>query len=161
GWAWIPGLTYAPAWVAWRVATSTYAYVGWAPLPPAYVWFGGYAVWYPYYPVYPWVFCPSAYVFYPHVHHYVVHDHYGLSAAAHSARPSYPASPPPGPQAAMRRSPTPQAAHVPAKAVPYERVSAASITPHGTAISSAHAFQRQNVAQAGARAQTYDSRGAT
>ncbi|HEX3988313.1 MAG TPA: DUF6600 domain-containing protein [Verrucomicrobiae bacterium] len=31
GWVWIPGTTWAPAWVSWRTANS---YVGWAPLPP-------------------------------------------------------------------------------------------------------------------------------
>ncbi len=31
GWVWMPGSTWAPAWVAWR---SGGGYVGWAPLPP-------------------------------------------------------------------------------------------------------------------------------
>ncbi|HEY3854385.1 MAG TPA: DUF6600 domain-containing protein [Verrucomicrobiae bacterium] len=31
GWVWVPGNTWAPAWVSWRTANS---YVGWAPLPP-------------------------------------------------------------------------------------------------------------------------------
>ena len=31
GWVWVPGQTWAPAWVSWRTANS---YVGWAPLPP-------------------------------------------------------------------------------------------------------------------------------
>src|SRR5437899_622530 len=31
GWVWMPGTTYAPAWVAWR---SGGGYVGWAPLGP-------------------------------------------------------------------------------------------------------------------------------
>jgi hypothetical protein len=34
GWAWVPGRTYANAWVVWRVPTASYAYVGWAPMPP-------------------------------------------------------------------------------------------------------------------------------
>ena len=156
GWAWIPGMTYAPAWVAWRVPTSSYAYVGWAPLPPSYVWFGGFAVWYPYYPVYPWVFCPSEYVFYPHVHHYVVHDHYGMAYAAHYTRPYVPATPHPGPHtSAAPHGPSPQAARVPATAVPRERVSSAAITPRGTAISSA-SYSRQQVAQGDARRQAFD-----
>jgi hypothetical protein len=33
GWVWVPGATWAPAWVSWR-QTDQYAYVGWAPLPP-------------------------------------------------------------------------------------------------------------------------------
>lgn len=156
GWAWVPGMTYAPAWVAWRVPTGSYAYVGWAPLPPSYVWFGGFAVWYPYYPVYPWVFCPSEYAFYPHVHHYVVHDHYGMAYAAHYTRPYYPATPHPGAHtSAAPHGPSPQAARVPASAVPHERVSSAAITPRGTAVSSA-SYSRQQVTQGDARRQAFD-----
>jgi hypothetical protein len=32
GWGWVPGYTYAPAWVTWAVVDGC---VGWAPLPPA------------------------------------------------------------------------------------------------------------------------------
>jgi hypothetical protein len=43
GWVWVPGTTWAPAWVSWRVSDD---YVGWAPLPPEARWrvgigFGG------------------------------------------------------------------------------------------------------------------------
>jgi hypothetical protein len=31
GWCWVPGTTWAPAWVAWREGGG---YCGWAPLPP-------------------------------------------------------------------------------------------------------------------------------
>lgn len=31
GWVWVPGDTWAPAWVSWRKSND---YVGWAPLPP-------------------------------------------------------------------------------------------------------------------------------
>jgi hypothetical protein len=31
GWVWVPGNTWAPAWVSWRESDD---YVGWAPLPP-------------------------------------------------------------------------------------------------------------------------------
>jgi hypothetical protein len=31
GWCWVPGTTWAPAWVAWRDGGG---YAGWAPLPP-------------------------------------------------------------------------------------------------------------------------------
>lgn len=54
GWVWVPGVDWAPAWVAWRVADG---YVGWAPLAPGVeVWWTG-----PYAPdaAY-WVFVPSA-----------------------------------------------------------------------------------------------------
>jgi hypothetical protein len=35
GWIWIPGRTWAPAWVAWR---EGHGYIGWAPLPPQVGW---------------------------------------------------------------------------------------------------------------------------
>ena len=31
GWCWVPGYTWAPAWVSWRYGNG---YAGWAPLPP-------------------------------------------------------------------------------------------------------------------------------
>jgi hypothetical protein len=31
GWCWVPGYTWAPAWVSWRYGDG---YAGWAPLPP-------------------------------------------------------------------------------------------------------------------------------
>jgi DNA segregation ATPase FtsK/SpoIIIE-like protein len=37
GWCWVPGVTWAPAWVAWREGGG---YMAWAPLPPQVV-FGG------------------------------------------------------------------------------------------------------------------------
>lgn len=33
GWVWVPGYTWAPAWVTWQYSND---YVGWAPLPPNY-----------------------------------------------------------------------------------------------------------------------------
>jgi hypothetical protein len=43
GWVWVPGETWAPAWVSWRTNSD---YIGWAPLPPEAHWrvgfgFGG------------------------------------------------------------------------------------------------------------------------
>jgi hypothetical protein len=35
GWLWVPGTTWAPAWVAWREADDC---IGWAPLPPQAGW---------------------------------------------------------------------------------------------------------------------------
>lgn len=32
GWLWVPGTTWAPAWVSWQQGGG---YIGWAPLPPA------------------------------------------------------------------------------------------------------------------------------
>ncbi len=44
GWEWIPGRTYAGAWVSWRYGAGEWPYVGWAPLPPTWCWRGGAAV---------------------------------------------------------------------------------------------------------------------
>ncbi len=41
GWSWIPGRTYAPAWVTWSTGDPGYGYVGWAPAPPEFYWRGG------------------------------------------------------------------------------------------------------------------------
>lgn len=64
GWVWIPGRRYAGAWVTWRTAPG-YDYVGWAPAPPDYYWYNGYAV--------GWSFG-----FYHHYDHYAYchHDHF-------------------------------------------------------------------------------------
>jgi hypothetical protein len=47
GWSWIPGRVYSGAWVNWG-ADGGYATVGWAPMPPEFVWRGGVAVAYTY-----------------------------------------------------------------------------------------------------------------
>lgn len=113
GWSWIPGRQYAHAWVVWRVGDPGYAYVGWAPMPPEYVWFDGFAVgiWFGLYT--PWVFCPSAYVYHHHMHSYVLHDHHLVhSVGTHSHRYAPPRGAPPW------AGPSPKHAHVPASAVP-------------------------------------------
>ncbi len=133
GWAWIPGMEYAPAWVTWRVPVGSYGYVGWAPLPPAYVWFGGGPVWFGYAPLYPWVFCPSEYVFSYHVHSYIVHDRVAVAYAARYTRPYAVAAPRAGGyRVAAPHGPTPQAAHIPARSVPMERVSSRAIATRGS-----------------------------
>jgi hypothetical protein len=43
-WLWIPGRTYAPAWVDWRLTNDDPTYLGWAPAAPAWGWSGGSAV---------------------------------------------------------------------------------------------------------------------
>jgi len=92
GWAWIPGREYRGAWVVWSVDDS-YGYLGWAPAPALFFWFGGAAVWYrgPY--VRPrWVYCPRHEVFAPAVGTRVV---MGAAAApiASSMRLYVPATP--------------------------------------------------------------------
>src|SRR5580658_9564901 len=44
GWEWIPGRTYAGAWVSWRYGVGDWGFVGWAPLGPTWCWRGGVAV---------------------------------------------------------------------------------------------------------------------
>jgi hypothetical protein len=41
GWLWVPGTTWAPAWVTWRTGGS---YIGWAAMPPGSIYGGGYSV---------------------------------------------------------------------------------------------------------------------
>jgi hypothetical protein len=91
GWAWIPGRTYAPAWVNWRVGEG--GYIGWAPMPPSWYWYGGVAtgLWVTPYAAY--CFVPTSYVFHEHVYTYVVRDRAVVSAAAATTRPYTPASP--------------------------------------------------------------------
>jgi Family of unknown function (DUF6600) len=100
GWAWIPGRAYRGAWVVWSVDDS-YGYVGWAPAPPLFLWFGGAAIWYrgPY--VGPrWVYCARHEVFAPAVGTRVV---VGAAAAPIASRmrlyvpatPSVASGPPP------------------------------------------------------------------
>jgi hypothetical protein len=85
GWVWVPGRVYAPAWVIWRVGEPGYDYVGWAPMPPAYVWFGGIAVGFAYAVTVPWWFCPSVYLFDPYWHHHVIYQHHHVhDLVAHS-----------------------------------------------------------------------------
>jgi hypothetical protein len=139
GWAWVPGYRYAPAWVSWRVPSAGYAYVGWAPVGPDFIWVNGHAVGYYYPPPYYWVFCPSSYAFHVHVHRYIVRDRglqYRLAASTRHYAPAsprrvpatptpragrLPASPTPK-SARVPASPTPEAARVPAAALPKERV---------------------------------------
>lgn len=142
GWAWVPGRTYANAWVVWRVPTSSYAYVGWAPMPPAWGWYNGYAVGLWWSPPLPYVFCPSAYVFDYRVHYHIVHDHRMVRDIAANTRvyptpyhtPARPnvrgGGPGPGartaaaPTGGVPRGPQMSAARVPQQALPSTRTAA-------------------------------------
>lgn len=66
GWAWIPGRDYAGAWVGWGWDPA-YAYVGWYPLGPAFIWWGGVAVGYSFYWGPRWSYCGRGDVFSPTV----------------------------------------------------------------------------------------------
>lgn len=140
GWSWVPGRTYANAWVVWRVPSAEYAYVGWAPMPPTWVWMNGSAISLWYAPPVPYVFCPSAYVFDAHVHYHIVHDRHLVHRIAHHsyvyptpyrapARPTprtaaAPSVRQPIAPTAAPRGPRLSAARVPARVVPAQRAAA-------------------------------------
>lgn len=137
GWAWVPGRTYANAWVVWRVPSPGYAYVGWAPMPPSWGWYNGYAysIWWS--PPLPYVFCPSAYAFDYRVHYHIVRDRRLVGDIARNSRvyptpyhaPAHPriGGSGPGvrtaavPTAGVPRGPQMAAARVPAQALPSTR----------------------------------------
>jgi hypothetical protein len=129
-WGWIPGRTYAPAWVSWRVGDG--GYLGWAPLPPTWYWGPrGYAVGLGRAPWAAYCFVPTAYAFNHGVGAYVIHDHGMVQAAGSSTRLYTPASPgighgvSQGPHGrAYPGSPSLAEARVPASAAPHNRVSA-------------------------------------
>jgi hypothetical protein len=130
GWAWVAGRRYANAWVTWRVPTDDYAYFGWAPMPPAWGWYGGSAISLWWYPPAPYVFCPSGYAFSYNVHSYIVHDRYVVHDIAGHTRNYSPGSAGGHLAATPRvlpansvapRGPTLQSAHIPATAAPMNR----------------------------------------
>ena len=86
GWAWVAGRRYANAWVTWRVSTDDYGYIGWAPMPPAWGWYGGSAVSLWWYPPTAYVFCPTRYAFSYRVNSYIVHDRYVIHDVANHTR---------------------------------------------------------------------------
>jgi hypothetical protein len=71
GWSWIPGREYRGAWVTWSVDDG-YSYLGWAPMGPAFLWFGGAAVGFHGYWGPRWAYCPRGEVFAPRVGAHVV-----------------------------------------------------------------------------------------
>ena len=132
GWAWVAGRRYANAWVTWRVSTDDYGYIGWAPMPPAWGWYGGSAISLGWYPPTAYVFCPSRYAFSYRVNSYIVHDRYVIhDVAAHTrnfsdgrvqriaAQPRVLPANSPAP-----RGPSLQSARIPASAAPMSRVPA-------------------------------------
>ncbi len=102
GWSWIPGRAYRGAWVDWSVDDG-YGYLGWAPTPPLFLWFGGTPVgWQRGYLPRRWAYCPRAAVFAPAVATRVVAGpaaaaltgrmHIYVSAAARASRAALPPS---------------------------------------------------------------------
>ncbi len=116
GWAWIPGRTYSHAWVVWRVGAG--GYIGWAPMPPAYYWSGGYAVALWAVPPAPFCFVHTHHAFHHHVHTYVIHDRHEVHTAAQGTHHYQPARPKAQHTAA---SPTLTEAGVPRKDAPKMR----------------------------------------
>jgi hypothetical protein len=137
GWAWVAGRRYANAWVTWRVPTDDYGYFGWAPMPPAWGWYGGSAISLWWYPPAPYVFCPSGYAFSYNVHSYIVHDRYVIHDVAGHTR-NYSPGPAGGHLAATPRvlpansiaprGPTLQSAHIPAMSAPASRIASSSFS---------------------------------
>jgi hypothetical protein len=82
GWAWIPGRRYAHAWVVWRTGPDGYGYVGWGPMPPAFIWYGGVAVVVYSRPEPRYVYCARGDVFSPVVATRVVPHEQGAAIAA-------------------------------------------------------------------------------
>ncbi len=125
GWAWVPGLRYAPSWVVWRVPSGSYAYVGWAPMPPYYGWFGGSVIWYSALPPPHFVFCPSGRVFHRSVGWHLVRDRGLVVRLAHNSRIHQP-WPRHGHRVSGDRawSPSPNQLRIPREAIPRERIAA-------------------------------------
>jgi hypothetical protein len=91
GWAWIPGRQYRGAWVTWGVDDG-YTYVGWAPMPPAFVWFGGAPVVFAVYVPPRWAYCARGEVFSPVVRTRIVSGA-AVASIATRVRPYVPATP--------------------------------------------------------------------
>lgn len=142
GWAWIPGRKYAPAWVVWRVPQPGYYYVGWAPMPPTFYWYGGVAVSLWVVPPPRYVYCESRYVFVRHEHHHRLSGPHAEQAERHT-RPYTPAKPASSRTAARpTANPSPEEAGVPQSAIPKQRISSRNLMRQR-----ANAIQPQNQPQ--------------
>lgn len=113
GWVWVPGTTWAPAWVQWRV---TDGYVGWAPLAPAGVQVTLAAR--------GWSFVEGHHFGHPHLERYHLPPErvLGIRPRLHTASPAAPAprgqgrgvggsGPPPASQSAPAPRPPPGQGH--------------------------------------------------
>jgi hypothetical protein len=92
GWMWIPGRDYAPAWVLWRMGEDGYPYVGWAPLAPAWGWFGGGAAAYGFSTAEPWTFTARASLVAPSTSSHAIGGAQAAALLPHS-KPYVPATP--------------------------------------------------------------------
>jgi len=106
-WVWIPGRDYAGAWVSWRVGDDGFGYVGWAPMPPDWIWVGGIAMTLGFPSQEPWTFVPSSELFAPGVGGHAVTGNRAAPIVSHTrpyvrAQPTVAATPVPhGPPLAM------------------------------------------------------------
>jgi len=120
GWVWIPGRTYAGAWVSWRYGYGDWGYLGWAPLAPSWCWHRGVAVGIGFVPRMPYAFVSSREVFAPAVATRVIAGPQVGVVASHT-RPWVAASPHVGSVAGGMRvavaGPPPSALNIAAPAV--------------------------------------------
>lgn len=84
GWMWIPGRVYSGAWVVWRVGDDDYDYVGWAPMPPLWGWYGGVAVGLPGVVPAPFLFFPRRHLFEPGLRAWAVPHDRAIGVAEHT-----------------------------------------------------------------------------
>jgi hypothetical protein len=144
GWEWVPGRTYAGAWVAWRYGVGDWGYAGWAPLGPTWCWRGGVAVGIGFVPSAPYFFVGAHDLFAPAVGSRLVTGPQVGVVASHT-QPYVPASPHGGSPLGMRFAvggPPLAALHISPSAV--VRVSAAS----NRGLAQAQAFSRPTTAVA-------------
>ncbi len=134
GWVWIPGRVYRGAWVSWGVDDG-WGYVGWYPMAPAFLWWGGVGSAYSFYVGPRWVYCPRGEVFSPVVGTRVVAGSAAAPIAAR-VRPFVPATP------GVSAGPPPQKLGFAANQVP--RPSGAG----ATSLARAQQFSRASTAQA-------------
>jgi len=92
GWEWLPGRTYAGAWVSWRYGVGDWGYVGWAPLGPTWCWRGGVAVGMGFVPRAPYSFVGAHELFAPAVGGRLITGPQVSVVASHT-QPFVPASP--------------------------------------------------------------------
>jgi hypothetical protein len=152
GWGWVPGYTYSPAWVDFRVGSS--GYVGWGPAPPYSVWRGGVFVSLGVRRPIPYIFCPTTYVFSAGLPRYVVYDRYrarSIASQTYRYRPRYVAG------GSLRvRGPSPREARIPNRYVPTRRVIA---QPRGTYVASAYRGRDSGVVRRDEGMRRYSGRG--
>jgi uncharacterized membrane protein YgcG len=151
GWGWIPGRTYAGAWVTWRCGYDDWGYVGWAPLPPTWYWYHGWAYGVAVVPPAPYVFVGTGDVFAPAVAGRVVTGSQVGVVASHT-RVYTPANPQVGGNpsnttprlnnARFTAGPSPSSLHIPPNAVVHSTPNMAGATQ----IARAQQFARPSTA---------------